>query len=112
MNLLLLAPQVPWPPHQGTALRNLNILRHLARRHAGTLLAFETPGAERGPIEDWGVEVIALPPPTPRPFLRRLVDLPTTVVPDLVRRLDSAAMDKATAGRFRRSIRSQTQQPS
>ena len=95
MRLLVLAPQLPWPPQQGTALRNLNILLHLAERHAVTLLCFAEPGAEPGPLAEAGLEIITVPPPAPRPFWRRLLDLPSRLTPDLVRRLDSPAMDAA-----------------
>ncbi|MBP6805440.1 MAG: hypothetical protein KA362_15115, partial [Chloroflexi bacterium] len=40
MNLLLLTPQLPYPPHQGTSLRNFHIIRGLADHHAITLLSF------------------------------------------------------------------------
>src|SRR5438128_12652560 len=40
MKLLLLTPQTPFPPRQGTAIGNWAILRHLARAHQVTLLTF------------------------------------------------------------------------
>ncbi len=92
MKVLVLAPQLPWPPRQGTALRNLNILLHLARRHRVCLLCFGRADAEAGPLETAGIEIHRVAPPGPRSYWRRLVDLPTRRTPDLVRRLDSPAM--------------------
>ncbi len=43
VKLLLLTPQLPYPPHQGTTIRNFHILKHLAQSHAVTLLSFGTP---------------------------------------------------------------------
>jgi sugar transferase (PEP-CTERM/EpsH1 system associated) len=95
LRILVLAPQLPWPPRQGTALRNLGILEHLARRHAVTLLCFAQADAEPGPLGEAGVTILRLPPPPPRPIWRRLLDLPITRTPDLLRRLASPAMDAA-----------------
>ena len=55
MRLLLLTPQPPFPAHQGTAIRNWGILRHLAARHSVTLLSFapaeqDAPAAELAAI--------------------------------------------------------------
>lgn len=97
MRLLILAPQLPWPPNQGTALRNLNLVRVLAARHEVRLVCFGDPAAERGPLPGWGVDVTVVPAPPPRPFLRRLWELPTQPTPDLLRRLASPAMDRCLA---------------
>lgn len=97
MRVLIVAPQVPWPPHQGTTIRNFNIARHVAARHSVTLLAFGDPAAAIGPLRDFGIEVLAVPPPPPRPLTTRFVDLFTTATPDLARRLSSPAMDVAIA---------------
>ena len=43
MRLLLLTPQPPYPAHQGTAIRNWGILRHLSAHHAVSLLSFAPP---------------------------------------------------------------------
>ena len=39
-HILLLTPQLPYPPQQGTSLRNFHLLRALAHRHTVTLLSF------------------------------------------------------------------------
>jgi sugar transferase (PEP-CTERM/EpsH1 system associated) len=38
MNILLLSPWLPWPPHDGARIRILETLRYLSRRHRVTLL--------------------------------------------------------------------------
>jgi glycosyltransferase involved in cell wall biosynthesis len=97
VRVLIVAPQVPWPPHQGTTIRNFNIARHVAGRHTVTLLAFGDPAAAVGPLHDLGIEVLAVPPPPPRSLPTRFIDLFTTATPDLARRLSSPAMDAAIA---------------
>jgi polysaccharide biosynthesis protein PslH len=97
MKVLLVAPQVPWPLHQGTAIRNFHVARHLAARHAVTVLAFGAPDAPRGPLDAAGVRTVAVPAPPPRPAARRFVDLFATATPDLARRLDDPAMAAACA---------------
>ena len=43
MKLLFLTPQLPYPPHKGTTIRNLYLMRHLAQRHQVRLLSFLEP---------------------------------------------------------------------
>jgi glycosyltransferase involved in cell wall biosynthesis len=45
MNLLVVSTWLPYPPDNGSRLRAYQLLRHLARRHTLTLLAFGEPGA-------------------------------------------------------------------
>jgi polysaccharide biosynthesis protein PslH len=104
VRVLLLAPQVPWPPQQGTAVRNLAIARQLAARHQVTLLTFGTPAEPAGPLTDAGVAMVAVPPPPARPLARRFADLFTTLTPDLARRLDSPAMTEAVAAAVHRAV--------
>ena len=40
MKILALSPQLPYPPMQGTTLRNFYLLRELGRRHEVSLLTF------------------------------------------------------------------------
>ena len=40
MRILFLTPQLPYPPHQGTTIRNYNIIANLAPRHEIHLLSF------------------------------------------------------------------------
>ncbi len=84
MRLLFLAPQLPYPPHQGTAIRNWGLISHLAARHAITLVAF---GASLPPAELTAAcrAVIAVPPPQ-RSRWQRLLAL-ASGQPDLAGRL-------------------------
>ncbi len=40
MKILFLTPQLPYPPHQGTTIRNYNLIVNLASRHEVHLLSF------------------------------------------------------------------------
>lgn len=100
MRILLLTPQLPYPPEQGTSLRNFHILKGLAERHEVTLLSFgsfeEEPKAEAvlGELcQD--IRVVAEPVRGTGLRLRRLV---TDRRPDMAHRLQSAAFDDALAG--------------
>jgi len=43
LRLLFLTPQLPFPPHQGTAMRNYGLIAGLAPRHQVHLLSFCSP---------------------------------------------------------------------
>jgi sugar transferase (PEP-CTERM/EpsH1 system associated) len=92
LSILVFAPQVPWPPTQGAAIRNFHIVRALARKHRVTLLTFGDPDAAPGPLERAGVEVVAVPEPGPRALGSRVVDQMGSLTPDLARRLQSETM--------------------
>jgi sugar transferase (PEP-CTERM/EpsH1 system associated) len=96
LRILVLTPQIPWPLHQGTAIRNFHVVRGLAKRHDVTLLGFGDPDADIEPLTRTGMQVLTVPPPKGRSMIRRAVDLLTTTTPDLARRLDSETM-KTTA---------------
>ena len=55
MRILLITPQRPYPPHQGTTLRNFNLVKELATRHSVSLLTFlevdQNPACP-GPLDD------------------------------------------------------------
>ncbi len=92
-HILLLTPQVPYPPRQGTALRNWGILRGLAAHHRVSLLTFAAPDQETTPpppLADIVERVAIIPQPT-RTTRDRLRDLLTTRHPDLTLRLESTA---------------------
>ena len=92
-HILLLTPQVPYPPRQGTALRNWGILRGLAAHHRVSLLTFAAPDQETtppAPLADLVERVAIIPQPT-RTTHDRLRDLLTTPRPDLTLRLESTA---------------------
>ena len=91
-SVLILTPQSPYPPRQGTALRNWGLLKGLAAHHRVSLLTFAasdqalTPDPELAQV----VERVALVPQLSRSSVDRLRDLVTTTFPDLARRLVSA----------------------
>lgn len=91
--ILFLTPQLPYPPHQGTAIRNWHIIRHVAQRHDVDVLSFATDPhaalAEAAPLRALARRVEVLPAP-PRPTSRRLTDLAQGRV-DMARRLHSPA---------------------
>lgn len=90
-NILILTPQLPYPPHQGTSLRNYHIIRGLAQHHQVTLLSFveanqsTEPEAIR-PLLDNLHALHTLPAPT-RTTAQRLRQLLTTRLPDMAHRL-------------------------
>ena len=91
----MLTPQLPYPPRQGTALRNWGLLRGVASQHELWLLSFaapdqtgEIPEALRSPLK----EIAVIPQPT-RTLSQRLRDLLTSRRPDLIFRLRSAAFE-------------------
>ena len=93
MRLLFLTPQVPYPPQQGTTIRNLNIITRLACRHQVTLLSFAAPGDG----QDFGSPLLAIceavhtvPQPV-RTGLERLGTALTSSRPDMAYRLESPA---------------------
>ena len=47
MRLLFLAPQLPYPPHKGTAIRNFNLIVGMSQRHEIDLLTFADAGSVR-----------------------------------------------------------------
>lgn len=94
--ILMLTPQLPYPPHQGTSLRNLHILRALAETHQVTLLSFDESNNQQqlDPLR----AICTIRPPIPisaRSTSRRLAQLATTDKPDLALRLRSDAFASA-----------------
>ncbi len=95
MNILILTPQLPYPPHQGTSLRNFHILKGLAQQHTITLLSFShSLDADFGPLADLCAEIVTIPMPE-RTTATRLLQLVTTREPDMGHRLRDVAFDLA-----------------
>ncbi|MCB9418401.1 MAG: glycosyltransferase [Ardenticatenaceae bacterium] len=92
--ILLLTPQLPYPPHQGTSLRNFHIIRGLAEQHEITLLSFleSNQTADSAAIEPLlalcAVHTVPVPVRSPA---RRLWQLVSTRRPDMAHRLYSEA---------------------
>ncbi len=94
MKLLLLTPQLPYPPRQGTAIRNFNLIDQLARRHTVELLTFLAPDEELSadnPLYDLCARVEALPQPE-RSTRTRMRETLQSRRPDMALRLADAAM--------------------
>ena len=80
MRILLLTPQRPYPPHQGTTLRNFNLVNELAKRHSVCVLTFLEPDQnpnDPGPLPDLCEWVETVPVPQRSTGLR-LRQLPPT----------------------------------
>ena len=94
MNILFLTPQLPYPPRQGTTIRNFNLILHLAQQHTIDLLTFLAPGeqlAADSPLHALCRKVAAVPQPA-RSGRRRAADTLTTLTPDMGLRLESPTM--------------------
>jgi glycosyltransferase involved in cell wall biosynthesis len=92
LSILVLTPQVPYPPQQGTALRNWGILHALADRYDVSLISFHAPdqNAEVPRVLQDHLHHIAVFPQPPRRTMDRFRDLFTVKRPDLVLRLQHA----------------------
>lgn len=102
MRILLLTPQLPYPPHQGTSLRNYNLIAQLARRHRVCVLSFldadqSLTGA--GPLLDVVEWVDTVPVPV-RGGALRLRQMLTTRLPDMAWRLWSPGFRDRLAHRL------------
>lgn len=98
LRILLLTPQLPYPPEQGTSLRNFHILRGLAQRHEVHLLSFVEPltgDAVPAPVlKDLCASVTTVPAPW-RSRGQRLWRLLTDTDPDMAHRLASVDFTSA-----------------
>ncbi len=85
--ILFLTPQVPYPPEQGTAIRNYNLLTNVAQRHQVALLSFaEADSPDIGPLRAL-CERVALVRTPSRSQSDRLRTLLSTRQPDMAERL-------------------------
>lgn len=100
--VLILTPQFPYPPHQGTTIRNYNLIAGLARRHEVHLLSFGDPEQSQGtPLDGLcrSVQVVRAPQRTTR---RRLAGLLFSRLPDMAQRLPSAEFRAALGATLER----------
>jgi glycosyltransferase involved in cell wall biosynthesis len=105
--ILFLTPQVPYPPQQGTALRNYNLISQVARFHDPALLTFAEPqgeATEGGPLADICRPLEMVPQPV-RTLRDRWATMITSGLPDMAARLYDPAFEQAlvrllTAERF------------
>jgi sugar transferase (PEP-CTERM/EpsH1 system associated) len=95
--ILVLTPQFPYPPHQGTTIRNYNLIAGLARRHEVHLLSFGNPDESRStPLVELCRSVRLINPPQ-RSVRRRMMGLIFSRLPDMAQRLPSAEFGAALA---------------
>jgi sugar transferase (PEP-CTERM/EpsH1 system associated) len=95
--ILFLTPQLPYPPQQGTAIRNYNLIAQVAQRHEVHLLSFVDPShptTDLGPLREWCASVRSIPAPL-RSTLQRLRTVATSRLPDIAHRLSSTAFRQA-----------------
>lgn len=97
MKLLLLTPQYPFPPHQGTTIRNFHLLRYLAARHDVHLLTFDaqpadTPTAADDPLPRLCQRITRVQMPPRRSIPKRAWSTLFSPFPDMALRLASEAM--------------------
>jgi sugar transferase (PEP-CTERM/EpsH1 system associated) len=97
VKLLVLTPQYPFPPHQGTTIRNYHLLRHLCARHEVYLATFDAHPGDQSCTEDdplpslcAGISRVAAPPK--RSLLKRALATVASPLPDMAMRLASPAM--------------------
>lgn len=95
--ILMLTPQFPYPPHQGTTMRNFNLIAGLARRHEVHLLSFGDPAGSHGtPLDALCASIQVVPPPfSHRTMGQRLKGLLLSRLPDMAQRLPSAQFQEA-----------------
>jgi len=99
MRMLMLTPQLPYPPQQGTSLRNYHLLRYLAARHRVSLLSFagpETLPEHVAHLQGFCHAVRTVATPT-RSLARRLWTLASSSRPDMAWRLYSPEYARALA---------------
>lgn len=91
MKLLVLTPQLPYPPHQGATLRNYNLLKRLAREHTLDLFSLLTPDDDPDAASLTEIVAHLITAPQPQRTMRdRLHDLVLSPLPDMALRLWSS----------------------
>jgi len=93
--ILLITPQMPYPPQQGTSLRNFHILKGLTLNHAVDLLAIGVavePASIPDPLN--GIRQIWVIPEPKRTATNRLLRLVTDRRPDMAHRLRSSELEQ------------------
>ena len=96
MKLLLLTPQLPYPPRQGTTIRNFGLILHLAQNHTIDLVTFLAPGEQLeadSPLHHLCHTIVTLPQPQ-RTRRARLRDTLLSPQPDMALRLEDPAMHR------------------
>ncbi len=93
--ILFLTPQLPYPPEQGTAIRNYNLIAQVAQRHDVALLSFAPePPSYDNPLKTICHPLATVLPPS-RSIPDRLRTLLASTAPDMARRLWSPTYAEA-----------------
>jgi polysaccharide biosynthesis protein PslH len=98
LRILFLTPQLPFPPRQGTQMRNLQLIGAAASAHQVDLVSFVREGEalEAGsPLTELCGQIRLAPAPPPRDTRSRLRDLAFSPEPDLAFRLRSPEFESA-----------------
>jgi sugar transferase (PEP-CTERM/EpsH1 system associated) len=93
--ILVLTPQFPYPPHQGTTIRNYHLIAGLAHRHQVHLLSFGDPTQREGTPLDALCQSVQVVPPPQRSTGQRLKGLLLSGLPDMAQRLPSTSFHAA-----------------
>ena len=97
--ILFLTPQLPYPPQQGTAIRNYNLIAQVARQHQVHLLSFadaQSTPTDLQPLRDLCASLTTVPAPHRSPW-RRLFTVLTSALPDMAHRLASPSFEQELA---------------
>ena len=92
MRILFLTPQLPFPPHQGTQIRNYHLLRAAAAVHQVDLVSFVRSGEslhKASQLQKLCGQIWVLPAPSERTKAARLETVLFSTEPDLAVRLRS-----------------------
>jgi polysaccharide biosynthesis protein PslH len=96
--ILILTPQFPYPPHQGTTIRNYNLIAGLAQANEIHLLSFGDPAQfDNSPLPGLCQSVQVVEPPQ-RSMRQRLAGLVFSRLPDMAQRLPSPTFEEALHG--------------
>jgi sugar transferase (PEP-CTERM/EpsH1 system associated) len=93
--LLFLTPDLPYPPHQGAALRSYNLIKNLAPRHQISLLSFaDGPNVPKrvDALAQYCAGVTTVPLPH-RAGAQRALSVLFSPLPDMAHRLPSVEFD-------------------
>ncbi|HLQ33905.1 MAG TPA: glycosyltransferase family 4 protein [Chloroflexota bacterium] len=97
--VLFLTPQLPYPPHQGAAIRNLNLAKIAAQQHEVAVYSFVRSPAEVEAVHvlpEWAAEVRTFPALV-RSLAERALQASFSRLPDMAMRLHSDDFARAVA---------------
>ena len=104
IKILILTPQFPYPPHQGTTLRNFNLITGLAQHHQVHLLSFGDPGGQTDTPVHTACQSVQVVPPPQRSMGQRLKALLLSRLPDMALRLPSAQFQTSLGAALEREV--------